>query len=382
MTTVLHVSQPVEAGVPAVLLSHVADQVGRGWQVHVACPAGPESPLAVRAEELGARVHDWQATRSPGPSVAAETKALASIVAQVDPDVVLLHAAKAGLAGRLALRGGRPTVVMPHAWSFEAVTGPVRVGSLLWERVGSRWTDLTLCVSERERSVGEKEHCLGRRAVVVANGVDTSTFVPGDRAAARAELGLDAEAPLVVCIGRLARQKGQDVLLSSWPAVRAAVPDSRLVLVGDGPDRAELEGQAASLDGVTLAGAGAPAPWLAAADVVVLPSRWEGMPLVLLEAMSSGRSVVATDVAGAREALGAAESDSDWVVPVEDADALGAALVARLRDLDLRAQEERRHRERAVRDFDVTRATAQVATLLSELAADPGRSRRAAAHRR
>lgn len=362
--TVLHVSQPVDAGVPAVLLSQAEDQVARGWSVHVACPV-EESPLADKARALGVTVHPWAATRSPGPTVPAETVALARIVDAVDPDVVVLHASKAGLAGRLAVRRRRATAVMPHSWSFEAVTGPIERASRLWERLGSRWTDVTLCVSEQERVVGERAHCLGRRAVVVPNGVDTTQFVPRDRAAARAELGLDGQAPLVVVVGRLARQKGQDVLLSAWPRIRAAVPDARLLLVGDGPDRAALEATVAGDESVVMVGRQDPRAYVAAADVVVLPSRWEGMPLVLLEAMSAGRSVVSTDVAGAREALG----EVDAIVPVEDTDALATAVIHRLADLDAAHEEGLRNRARAVDHFDVTRASATTAQVLEDLVA-------------
>ena len=83
--------------------------------------------------------------------------------------------------------------------------------------------------------------------------------------------------------------------------MRARVPEAQLLLVGDGPDRRALERLADGLAGVAFAGARTDVPtWLAAADVVVVPSRWEGMALVPLEAMACARSVVATDVNGVR----------------------------------------------------------------------------------
>jgi glycosyltransferase involved in cell wall biosynthesis len=161
----------------------------------------------------------------------------------------------------------------------------------------------------------------------VPNGVDTDHFTPQDRSSARARLGLPG-APLVVCVGRLSEQKGQDVLLRAWPQVTARVPGARLVLVGEGPWRDRLA--AAAGDGVVLAGnSDDPRRWYAAADVVVVPSRWEGMALVPLEAGASGRSVVITDVAGAREAV---VPGTGAVVAVEDVDALAGALATRLLD--------------------------------------------------
>ncbi|GAA3180800.1 hypothetical protein GCM10010531_38670 [Blastococcus jejuensis] len=339
----LHVSQPVEAGVPRVVASLVADQVARGHDVHVACPPGPG--LAHEAQARGATVHAWAATRSPGPSVLAETRRLARIVAATDPDVVVLHSAKAGLAGRLAVRGRRPTVFVPHAWSFEAVRGPLARLSTGWEVIGARWADLVVCVSDDEQAAGRR-HGVHAGSVVVLNGVDVEALAPRDRDAARARLGLDGS-PTVVCVGRLAEQKGQDLLLRAWAEVLDAVPEARLVLVGDGPERAALE--AAAPPNVHFAGAQDPADFYAAADVVALPSRWEGGPLVPLEAMAMGRPVVGFDVQGVATALG----DTGALVAPGDLTGLAAGLARLLTDPDRAAADGRAARRRALEVADL-----------------------------
>ncbi|MGY1749232.1 glycosyltransferase [Modestobacter sp. SYSU DS0511] len=329
---VLHVSQPVEAGVARVVAGLVADQRARGWDVAVACP--PEGWLADQVRAAGARLFPWRVTRSPGPTVPAETLALRGVVRASDPELVHLHSSKAGLAGRLALRGSRRTVFQPHAWSFEAVTGPVQAACLRWERAAQRWTHLTLNVSEAELATGRAAGIAGR-AVVVPNGVDPARWTPGDRAAARRELAFpDPSAPTVVCVGRLARQKGQDLLLDAWPAVRAAVPGARLVLVGSGPDEAELRARA---DGsVTVVAGQQLEQWYAAADVVAVPSRWEaGLPLVAMEAMASERSVVGFDVAG----IGSSLAGAGTAVAPFDVRALATAVTTRLLDPACAARE-------------------------------------------
>lgn len=314
----LHVSQPVEAGVPQVVTALAADQLARGHDVHVACPPGPG--LARRATALGAEHHPWAARRSPGGSVPGEVRRLRRVIDSVDPDVVVLHSAKAGLAGRLAMRGRRPTVYVPHAWSFEAVGGALGAASTAWEVFAGRWTDTVVCVSADERDRGRAAG-VACRMDVVANGVDVEALRPRDAGEARARLGLP-DAPTVVCVGRLAEQKGQDLLLAAWAAVLAAVPDARLVLVGDGPERAALE--AAAPDGVLFAGARPDAAeWLTAADVVALPSRWESTPLVSLEAMALGRPVVAFEVDGIRAAFGG----TGVVLDPGDVEGLAGALV-------------------------------------------------------
>lgn len=355
---VVHVSQPVEAGVAAVVLELAAAQRERGWRVDVACPPGW---LADRVRDVGVRVHPWSATRGPGPSVAAETRRLKDVLDKLDPDVVHLHSSKAGLAGRLAVRGRRPTIFQPHMWSFQSATGALRQASVAWERFAARWTDQLVCVSDDELAAGRAVG-VSTPAEVVCNGVDTRTLRPRSRVAARKRLGLP-DVPTAVCVGRLAPLKGQDQLLRAWPAVLDAVPDAHLVLVGDGPmrDRWRAEGDHGSVR--WWGHDTAVADFYTAADVVVLPSRAEGMALVPLEAMASGRSVVAFDVGGVRQSVG----DAGAVVPAGDVPALASAVAKRLADPVLAAGEGLAGRRRAEVLFDSTRVCDQVATLVDKL---------------
>ncbi|MFP5021573.1 glycosyltransferase [Pseudonocardia phyllosphaerae] len=343
---VLHVSQPVETGVPGVVLALAADERARGHDVHVACPPGPG--LADTAAAAGATHHAWAARRAPGPWVADEAARLGRIVRDVDPDVVVLHSAKAGLAGRIAVRGRIPTVLAPHAWSFEAVHGAVAAAVLAGERALARWTDRTVCVSEEERARGVDAGIDGP-FTVVPNGVDTDRFAPADRAAARAELGV-ADRPTVVCVGRFAEQKGHDLLLDAWPAVLDRGPDAQLLLVGDGPLRADIELAAARTSGVHLLGARTDvARWLATADVVAAPSRWEGASLVSLEAMAAGRPVVGFDVGGLADSVG----ETGAALRPGDVDGLARALADRLADPARAARDGAAARERVTRLRDL-----------------------------
>lgn len=325
---VLHVSVPTTEGVAGVALGYVRDQVERGWHVTVACPS--DGALGFEARAAGARVRWWPATREPGTSVVREARALARIVAEVRPDIVHLHSSKAGLVGRLVVRDRIPTVFQPHGWSFLAASGGVRAVSWRWERFAARWTSELVCVSTSERGLGE-DCGVVVPTTVLPNGIDLAAFRPqGDRerTTARAELGL-RDVPTVVCVGRLTLQKGQQDLLADWPAIRAAVPGAELLLVGDGPDRDFLVRQARALEGVSLVGWRSDiSRWLAAADVVVVPSRWEGMALVPLEAMASARSVVVTDVTGVVESV---PDDAGAIVPLNDSGAMVDAVAQRLR---------------------------------------------------
>jgi glycosyltransferase involved in cell wall biosynthesis len=352
--SVLHVAQPLASGVTNVVANLAEDQKRRGWAVAVACPVDSDTRGYVEALHLP---HiEWRAGRSPGPSIARETAALARIVAQVGPDLVHLHSTKAGLAGRLAIRRRLATVFQPHAWSFEAVDGALRRATIAWERAAARWADALVCVSDDERLRGEHVGVRGH-FVHVPNGVDLDRFAPAsaeERERARRELGLEAR-PTALLLGRLSRQKGQDVMLRAWPRVRARVPDAELLLIGDGPDRRALEQLAT--EGVRFCGAiRSVPPWLAAADVLVVPSRWEaGLTIAAMEAMARARSVVATDVAGMREGL---EPDCGCVVAVEAEEALASAVAERLENPSLAAREGLAGRRRVEERHDL-RATSE-----------------------
>jgi glycosyltransferase involved in cell wall biosynthesis len=166
------------------------------------------------------------------------------------------------------------------------------------------------------------------RIAVVMNGVDPALFRPRDRAAARSELGLSG--PLALYVGNLKPEKGVADLAKAWHAVARALPDARLAIIGGGPERSALE---AALP--PRAGLYGPQPleaiptWLAACDVLVLPSHIEGTPNVVLEALACGRRVVATAVGGVPDLITSPTLGA--LVPARDPDALAAALTQALR---------------------------------------------------
>lgn len=361
---VLHVSVPTTGGVAAVATSYVRDQVERGWNVTVACPS--DGDLGYSARELGATVRWWRASGHGGGGLAGEVVRLSRIVAETSADVIHLHSGKAGFAGRLVVRDRVPTVFQPHAWSFLDPRSGVRGASLRWERYAARWTTELVCVSTTERQLGES---LGVHAptTVLPNGIDLSHFRPGgsrDRVAARKVLGLE-DVPTVACVGALTVQKGQQDLLADWSQVRARVPDARLLLVGDGPDRGALERLADGVPGVTFAGARTDVPtWLTAADVVVIPSRWEGMALVPLEAMACARSVVATDVNGVAESV---PVNAGAIVELDDGAGLVEAVVRRLVDPTLAEHEGWAGRSHVEAHHDVTNSARELARVYLRL---------------
>ena len=170
----------------------------------------------------------------------------------------------------------------------------------------------------------------GQRTDVIASGVDTDVFRPTDSdAEAKVRLGLAADRPVIGTVGRLEPRKGTATLVAAVAALRAeGRHDATLVVVGDGPLRAELAAGAERLgirSHVRLLGDRADvSAVLAALDVFVLPSRTEGMSNALLEAMAMARPVVATAVGGTPEVI--ADGESGLLVAADDPTAMAAAI--------------------------------------------------------
>jgi glycosyltransferase involved in cell wall biosynthesis len=164
---------------------------------------------------------------------------------------------------------------------------------------------------------------------LVSNGVDKELFAPRDKREARRALGLREEGPVVLYVGRLETAKGMAELLEAAPSVRARLPDAVFAVIGEGEWGGRVAEAAAQSGGSIVAPGARPlkevARWLAACDVLTLPSWAEGTPNVVLEAMASGRPVVATRIGGIPAAM--KEPEAGTLVPVKDAGALADALV-------------------------------------------------------
>jgi len=198
---------------------------------------------------------------------------------------------------------GVPTVVKTHGSDIN-VLGQMRIPRQVMRSMLPRAAHV-VCVS---RALAEATADLGvpaERISVVYDGVETSLFRVRDRTDARLELGLPAERRILLYVGFLKRTKGVIDLLEAFSRVVEDLPDATLVLVGEGPDQAECEARAARLnrdvERVIMAGPrlhGEIGTWMAASDLVTLPSWAEGTPTVLLEALACGRRLVASSVGG------------------------------------------------------------------------------------
>jgi glycosyltransferase involved in cell wall biosynthesis len=286
------------------------------------------------------------------------------------PDVVHAHGLRAGALAVLALAGprsparsGRRPGLVVTVHNAPPVGGGARLAVYrLLERVVARGADLVLCVSAdleaRMRSAGARR--VGRAIVPVADPKlptsgqassrltssrltssrlassppQSDTDHPSDVTASGPGALSATGRPVVLAVGRLAGQKDFDTLLRAAARWRDLDPVPLLAIAGDGPLAAELRERAASLgvDAAFLGHRDDVPGLLAAAAVFVLPSRWEGQPLILQEALRAGAAIVATQVGGIPDLVG---DDAAVLVPAADAQALAAAVRAVLADVSL-----------------------------------------------
>jgi glycosyltransferase involved in cell wall biosynthesis len=270
------------------------------------------------------------------------------------PDVVHAHNAVWAKAALAAHSAEVPAMVASlHGFAHEEAwpSEPLR----WW---GARKSDLVVAVSPPlHRHLIEHTRVPAAKITVIANGIDTARFSPGERSGAlRSRFDIKADVPLVGCVARLDPIKNHALLLAALKPVLAVFPETRLVLVGEGPLRQELERQAAEMaltDSVIFAGAFADtAPLYRDLDVFALGSLSEGTSISVLEAMASSVPVIATAVGGTPELL--ADGACGLLVPSGDAAAMADGIVGLLRDGGLRSRLAVRGRERAVSKFSLT----------------------------
>ncbi len=348
---------------------HVAalarDLVAAGWPVSVAGPAGTLERFGLAG--TGARVHALELADRPRP--VADARALLRLRGLLrDARVVHAHGVRAGALTVLAARS-RPRRPAVAVTVHNRLVGAGRVAAVhaVLARIVARGADAVLGVSGdvvRElRALGARD---ADRALVPA----PHRGPVRDPALVRRDLGVAEGTALLVTAARLAPQKGLDLLLEAVARLAPAVP-VHAVVAGDGPLEAALA-RDAGLRGVplTLLGSRGDVPdLLRAADVVVVPSVWEGQPLVVQEALRAGAALVATDVGGTGEVT----AGGAVLVPAGDAAALAAAVRDLLEHPARRADLRRRALARAGELPTDRDAADQVARLYRRLAT-PGRA--------
>ncbi len=365
---ILHVTQST-GGVETSLLLLLRHLDRRRFEFQLACP--PSTQLAEGAKRLGIPVYEIPMVRRVDPW--SDSLALARLVRLLRREryaVLHAHSAKGGYLGRVAARmaGGTRTVYSPRAFSYLSQRGVARRFFLGLERLAVRWTDVLHATSESEKTRAVREvGFASAHVVVIPNSVD---LAEAETVRSVSPVGDGA----VVTVGRLAYQKNPEMFLRVARRVLDQIPGTRFALVGAGfasplERRVAVEIRSLGLDGhVEIV------PWadrdktlnlMRACSVFVLTSRFEGMPNTVLEAMMLRKPVVATDVDGSRDLLGA--GTGGFVVPLDDDQAMADRIIALLRDPTLARRVGEAGRQRVLDCYEIHRNAPMMDALYQEL---------------
>jgi glycosyltransferase involved in cell wall biosynthesis len=314
----------------------------------VAVAAYGTGPLREAAEAEGVRFLPLEHVRrpiSPWRDVAGLLE-LVRLLRRERPDIVHASSSKAGVLGRLAAAIARIPIRIftVHGWAFTAHSG---LSSRLYrwaDRLVRPLTTVTICVSMQERAAGlAAGTCVAERTVVIPNAIDVENAPQASRA---------REKPLLVSVGRLKAPKDFATLVRALARLPSESFDA--LIVGEGPERPRLEEEIEELrlgEVVRLAGERRDVPEvLAGADVFVLSSCSEGMPMSVLEAMAAGLPVVASRVGGVPELV--VDGETGLLVATGSPEELAAALERLIAEPQLRQRLGAAGRARARQEFD------------------------------
>lgn len=354
------------------------------YRVEVVCgpQTGPEGSLIEHARSLGVPLTVLpELLREVRP--ARDLLALARLTGMIRRgkySIVHSHSSKAGILGRQAARLARVPVIIHtvHGWSFHAhLSPPVRAAYIQMERRMAAYTDALIVVSSGDIQKG-LDAGIGRRDQyhLIRSAIPLKNFDPVqvDRWEVRAQLNIPEDALVLGNVGRFSAQKNP----LDWVRVAARVareyPSIRFLLVGDGPLRLQVEALLAQ-EGLSrstiLTGLRSDVNrLLAAMDVFLLTSLWEGLPRVIPEAMAMRLPVVATAVDGSSEAV--RSGVTGFVCPPGDLDGLAAACIQLLSSSEQRLQFGLQARQIALDKFDLDEMIRQIDRLYERLLSEKG----------
>jgi glycosyltransferase involved in cell wall biosynthesis len=370
MNVLLVYYEPMPAGQTTHVLSVARGLAARGHRVSVILPVDLERSIeAFRQAEVNVVPLPLRKVIWPLRSIFSLAK-LARPGSELGPDIVHIHSQEAGLLGRAVawIAGARAIVYTPQVIDIRRTRWHWLY--VLAECLLARITDVIVSVSESDRERMIRWGIPAQKIVNIPNAVDLERPAePVDADGELEALGLDEEHPVVMQVGRLSAQKNPLAFVEGAAQVIQEHPDAQFVLVGEGPMREAITQRAESLG---LNGAVRLLGWrdnavdlMAAADIVSLTSKWEGMPHTLLEAMVKSRPVVATAVNGCPEVV--MDEVNGFLVPPDDAASWAKRVVDLLNSPELMDEMGRRGRERVEEKFSQGQLITRIEALYSQL---------------
>lgn len=270
---------------------------------------------------------------SIGPSSIKQGIELSKKARAFRADIVHSHGYKAAVPGVIGARlSGAKSIITGHNLFPSGASFPARASLRFVTALSAKVIAVAPALAKSLATAGVAQS----KIEIILNGIDISAYGSGDRESVLRSLGIDNSAKVVLCAARLTEVKGVDHLIRSAGLMRNKQPSLSVVIAGDGPDRAALEALAAEVAPgvVRFLGHRSDVPeLLAAADVVAIPSLAEGHPLIVTEAMASGRVVVASRVGGLVDVV--SDGKTGILVPSADPEALAEAILNVLQSKDI-----------------------------------------------
>ncbi len=258
------------------------------------------------------------------------------LIKTLRPDIIHLNSSKAGILGSFANIGlGTKVVFTAHGFIFnEPRPWPIKAFFLALEKIASCYRDHIICVSEADRKAALDFSVIdGNKMSVIYNGITLINFYPASEA--KLKLNLNPKKLIIGAVANFYKTKGLDILIQAVSLLPANIQEQcQFIIMGAGPEKDALQTLNHQLNtNIFFAGdINEAAQFILAFDIFVLPSRKEGFPYAILEALQAGLPIVATDVGGVKEALG----DAGVLVPPEDPAKLSQEITALVNNAELR----------------------------------------------
>lgn len=348
-----------------LLLPLIDRLTGEGYQVVSACTPGRYTP---ELKTEGYLIEPIHVDRRITPLTNGRTIwQMYRLMRRERFDIVHVHMPVAAALGRVAARLARTPIIIYTAHGFyfhEHMSGPTREAYTLAEKFFGRFaTDMLFTQSREDAATAVRQRiCPEERVTWIGNGVDVGHFNPGPPMRSPKEsFGLPPSAQVVGFMGRIVAEKGVVELMKAFQQAIAVMPNLHLLVVGDNLDgerdrttrgiiRSLVEEGGLSSRVVFAGYVDDVSSVMRAIDLFVLPSHREGMPRSIIEAMASGKPVIATNIRGCREEV--VHDVTGLLVPVGDSEALSQAMVRILSDPELARQMGDAGRQRAEALFD------------------------------
>ena len=363
--TIAHIISALGRGGMEFAVSRLAVQQKKdGLDVHVICirDLGPTAEM-LKKHDIPVHLSPFRSRLHP-----ASLKELKMLLRRIGASVVQTHNYRPNVSGTVAAKmAGIPAVIS----SLRTVNRWDTLRQYLMDRFICRWRDAIVCVSQEVRDrYHEKIKCPRSKLHVIHNGVDMDCLEPASPLKNLYEqYHLDPGDLHVISIARLVKIKDHPTLLRAFKKVVDRIPRAKLLILGEGGKRNELESLAGELnitDRVLFAGhQGNTRDWLSISDVSALSTHVEGFSSTILESLATGAPVVATDVGGNREAV--EQGVTGFLTPHEDADEMADKIILLLEHPELRKKMGKAGRQIVENEFTIEATARKTYDLYCEI---------------